>query len=230
MREILCYAGPPPGQRYPFEEDLRGPPARQSGQGFDPGEAQSALQAALLCQILQHSRHQSQQQEQERLLDLARQNVAMLASGAHGAQATGVKPGNADQLMEQHMGVWRAQQQSAGSGPPGQGRAAEPGSSAPAVTVSLGQPSQPMQASAPQYNPAAVTIRTTRAGLVPAPRADPPPPQPVHASAARVNVSCFTTSRDTPWPVFVMITELCSTLDSASMEVPAALSVRFEGP
>lgn len=34
---------------------------------------QSALQAALLCQILQHSQYQNQQQQPERLLQMARQ-------------------------------------------------------------------------------------------------------------------------------------------------------------
>ena len=86
------------------------------------GEARAALQAALLCQILQHNQLQAAHQENALLRELARTS-AMQAEAGHGAQPTGPYGGTMEGHLQSRMEAWRAQRRAASRAAPGQGQA-----------------------------------------------------------------------------------------------------------
>ena len=87
------------------------------------GEARAALQAALLCQILQHSQLQAAHQENARLRELARTS-AMHAEVGYGARPAGPYGGSMEEHLQSRMQAWRAQRRAAAQGGPGQLQAA----------------------------------------------------------------------------------------------------------
>ena len=87
------------------------------------GEARAALQAALLCQILQHNQLQAAHQENALLRELARTS-AMQAEVGYGARPAGPYGGSMEEHLQSRMEAWRAQRRAASQEPPGQLQAA----------------------------------------------------------------------------------------------------------
>ena len=138
---------------------------------------QSAMQAALLCQILQHSQLQAQQHQQEQRLQRARQAAGQAEVPGSSVQ----QPASTSSLpedLDQRAGAWRVPSQGAGSSghDPGPGRAAGHGSGDPRQHVSAepgsagseylhsSRPSSDRGAAAvPQFSSAAAPPRPSRA-------------------------------------------------------------------
>ena len=109
--------------RYPDLE--RDPPVRAVGPRAMDDASQQALQAALLCQILQHKQYQTQQQQQqqqqrqkeeERLCEMT---VRAAVQGASGAQGTSACPlpeayvGSLEEELERRVCAWQAARRAA---------------------------------------------------------------------------------------------------------------------
>ena len=147
--------------RYPDLE--REPPVRAVGPRAMDDASQQALQAALLCQILQHKQYQTQQQQQqqqkcavqqqhqqrqkegERLREMAAREALQGASDAPGTRARPLPKayvGSLEEELERRVCAWQAARRAGrqpwacqpGSGDPGQSWAANQGSG------DLGQP------------------------------------------------------------------------------------------
>ena len=91
------------------------------------GEAHAALQAALLCQILQHNQLQAAHQENALLRELARTS-AMQADVGYGARPVGPYGGTMEEHLQSRMEAWRAQRRAASRGAPDRDQAAMRGS------------------------------------------------------------------------------------------------------
>lgn len=137
---------------------------------------QSALQAALLCQILQHSQLQAQQHQQEQRLQRARHAAgqAMLPGSSEQSPAC---PGSLQEDLDQRVGAWRAPAKDVGSGSPGPCRtpghtSGDPrqhlsvglGSAASGSLLSTRPSTDHVAADAPQHSSAAAFPRPKRAG------------------------------------------------------------------
>ena len=173
--------------RYP---DLqREPPVRAVGPRAMDDASQQALQAALLCQILQHKQYQTQQQQQqkyaaqqqqrqkegERLREMAAREALQGASDAPGPGARPLPEayvGSLEEELERRVCAWQAARRAGrqpwaghlGSGDLGQPLGARLGSEGSGSLPSTGPSSDGGSAQAARDGSAGVNIPGTRNG------------------------------------------------------------------
>lgn len=176
--------------RYP---DLqREPPVRAVGPRAMDDASQQALQAALLCQILQHKQHQTQQQQQqkyaaqqqqrqqrqeegERLREMAARKALQGASDAPGTRARPLPEayvGSLEEELERRVCAWQAARRAGrqpwagqlGSGDLGQPLGARLGSEGSGSLPSTGPSSDGGSAQAARDGSAGVNIPGIRNG------------------------------------------------------------------
>ena len=197
---------------------------------------QSALQAALLCQILQHSQLQAQQHQQEQRLQRARHAAGQAAVPGSTEQLPACA-GGLQEGLDHRAGAWRAPTQDVGSGSPGPWRAPEQtggdprqhlsfelGSAASGSVVSSGPLTDRAAADALQHSATAAFPRPTRAGRTQSSLANPVPAQHAEMLPAHITVTLH-------YPGACGMADACSTAFADASKLCASQSVTHtEGP